>query len=100
MTHLPSDVRRSLRMFAFFVGNGTVDVELLGDIDYRAGLLEFGSDLERVFTIFANVLEVDESGTVTNHDHAQRRAAQWIRSSVDPDYEPEPPFEDWEFELP
>lgn len=75
-------------------------MDLLEDIDYRPALMEFGSNLERVFAIFANVLEVDDSGRVTNYDHAEYRAAQWIRSYCDEQYQVEPPFEDWEFELP
>jgi hypothetical protein len=99
MAHLPENVRSAIRLFAFYVGNGTVNVELLDGIDYRPALMEFGSDLERVFAIFSNVLDVDEAGLVTNFDQASWRAAQWIRSYLDPDYTVQPPFEDWEFEL-
>lgn len=99
MAHLPRDVRSSLRFFAFFVANGTLAVDLLGDIDYRSELVDTGSNLEMVFAVFANVLEVDESGQVTNHDGAAYRAAQWIRAHCDDAYEVEPPFEDWEVEL-
>lgn len=99
MIRLPEDVRSSLRFFAFYLANGTVDMELLADVDYRPELMRYGSDLERVFAIFSNVLEVDEEGNVTNHDVAQRRAAQWIRRFCDPSYEVVPPFEGWEIEL-
>ncbi|MFE5867207.1 hypothetical protein ACFQ6V_00995 [Streptomyces roseifaciens] len=99
MAHLPTDVRASLRLFAFYLGNGTLDVELLDGIDYRAGLLEFGSDLEMVFAIFTNVLEVDEQGRTLNHGEAEYRAAQWIRRRCDPGYRVEPPFQPWETEL-
>jgi hypothetical protein len=30
---------------------------------------------------------------------AERRVAQYIRSLIDPRYEADPPFEDWELEL-
>jgi hypothetical protein len=99
MTRLPEDVRASVRFFAFFLANGTVDMELLDDIDYRSALMQFGSPLEMVFTIFTNVLEVDEAGQVTNADLAQQRAAQWIRHYCDPSYEIDPPFQRWETEL-
>lgn len=99
MTRLPEDVRASLRFFAFYLANGTVDMDLLEDIDYRPALMQFGSPLEMVFTIFTNVLEVDETGTVTNDGHAQQRAAQWIRHYCDPSYEVDPPFQPWETEL-
>ncbi len=100
MAQLSEDVRRAVRFFAFYLANGTVDLELLGDIDYRPHLVQFGSELEMAFTIFTNVLEVDDSGRVTNGGHAQRRAAQWIRNYCDPSYEIEPPLADWEVELP
>ncbi|GGY06846.1 DUF7677 family protein [Streptomyces hiroshimensis] len=99
MAHLPTDVRAALRFFAFYLGNGTLDLELLDGIDYRARLLESGSDLEMVFAIFTNVLEVDDQGQTVNDGDAQYRAAQWIRRRCDPDYQVEPPFEPWETEL-
>jgi hypothetical protein len=99
MTRLPEDLRASLRFFAFYLANGTLDMELPADIDYRPPLMESGSPLEMVFTIFTNVLEVDEAGKVTNEGHARRRAAQWIRAYCEPAYEVDPPFQDWETEL-
>lgn len=99
VTHLPTDVRAALRLFSFYLGNGTLDVDLLDGIDYRAHLLTFGSDLEMVFAIFSNVLEVDDHGQTLNDGDAQYRAAQWIRRRCDPGYQVEPPFEAWETEL-
>ncbi|WP_411104825.1 hypothetical protein [Streptomyces sp. cmx-4-9] len=99
MTHLPTDVRAALRFFAFHLGNGTLDGELLDGIDYRARLFVYGSDLEMVFAVFANVLEVDEQGQTVNDGEAQHRAAQWIRQRCDPAYRVEPPFAPWETEL-
>jgi hypothetical protein len=96
---LPVDVRASLRFFAFFLANGTIDVDLLDEIDYRPALVQYGSALEQVFAIFANVLQIDESGQVINDGDATYRAAQWIRSYCDPDYQVEPPFQTWETEL-
>ncbi|OKH91356.1 hypothetical protein AB852_31235 [Streptomyces uncialis] len=99
VTHLPTDVRAALRLFAFYLGNGTLEVELLDGIDYRAHLLVFGSDLEMIFAIFCNVLEVDEHGHTLNYGDAEYRAAQWVRRRCDPAYQVEPPFEAWETEL-
>ncbi|MEV8043365.1 hypothetical protein ACF06D_02560 [Streptomyces griseoluteus] len=99
MAHLSTDVRSALRFFAFYLGNGTLDVELLDGIDYRAHLLEYGSDLEMIFAIYANVLEIDEHGETLNDGDAQYRVAQWIRMTCDPGYEVDPPFEAWETEL-
>ncbi|GAA2036151.1 hypothetical protein GCM10009839_41270 [Catenulispora yoronensis] len=99
MSRLPDDVRASLRFFAFFLANGTVDMDLLDGIDYRQALMQDGSALEMVVTIFTNILDVDEAGLVTNADLAQDRAAQWIRRYCDPSYVVDPPFEPWEVEL-
>ncbi|WP_425424370.1 DUF7677 family protein [Streptomyces lushanensis] len=99
MGHLPVDVRASLRFFAFYLANGTIDVDLLEGFDYRPALFEFGSSLEQVFAIYGNVLEVDANGNVLNDEDAQHRAAQWIRRCCDPSYQVEPPFQAWETEL-
>lgn len=98
MAKLPEEVRSSLRFFAFYLANGTLDMELLDDIDYRPALVDFGSTLEMVFTIYTNVLEIDEDGQVDDGD-AQYRAAQWIRRYCDPTYVVDPPFEEWETRL-
>ena len=99
MSKLPLTVRSACRFFVFSLANGTVDVELLGDIDYRPHLVEFGSELEQVVAIFLNVLELDANDVPINQAAAQRRAAQWIRKYNDPSYVVDPPFEDWELEL-
>ncbi|MFD9221724.1 hypothetical protein ACFWDI_17345 [Streptomyces sp. NPDC060064] len=99
MSKIPRDVRASIRHFAFTLANGTLDIPLLGDIDYRPDLVTMGSELEMVFTIFTNLLEVDQEGRVTNYDQAAHRAAEWIRGYCDPSYEEQPPFAEWETEL-
>ena len=99
MSHLSPEVRAACRFFAFVLGNGTLAGDVLGEIDYRRHLVEFGSELEMVLAIFLNVLEVDADGRVVNEAAAQRRAAQWIRQYNDPGYEVTPPWEDWETEL-
>ena len=99
MVQLPEDVRASFRFFAFYLANGTLDLDLLEDFDYKTEVMAFGSALEQVFAIFANVLDVDDSGRVTNYDDAQYRAAQWIRRLCDHQYRVEPPFQDWELDL-
>ncbi|MDT0380148.1 hypothetical protein RM572_15410 [Streptomyces sp. DSM 42041] len=99
MEHLPVDVRASLRFFAFYLANGTLELDLLDGIDYRPRLMAFGSTLEQVFALYANVLCVNEHGEVLNAGDAEYRAAQWIRAHCDPSYEVEPPFAPWETEL-
>ncbi|WP_320773576.1 hypothetical protein [Streptomyces sp. CRN 30] len=98
MGHLSVDVRASLRFFAFYLANGTIDIDLLDGIDYRP-VFGTGSALEQVFAIYSNVLEVDASGQVLNDGDAQYRAAQWIRAYCDPSYQIEPPLQTWETEL-
>ncbi|MBR7838862.1 hypothetical protein KDL01_36685 [Actinospica durhamensis] len=99
MTRLSEDVRASLRFFAFYLANGTLDMDLLENIDYRPALMQYGSTLEMVFTIYTNVLEIDEAGQAVNAGEAQDRAAQWIRHYCDPSYQVDPPFEPWETKL-
>ncbi|MFB7591911.1 hypothetical protein [Streptomyces sp. NPDC056169] len=99
MEHLPVDVRASLRLFAFYLANGTIDLELLDGFDYRSTVFHSGSSLEMVFAIYGNVLQVDANGMVLNDGDAQYRAAQWIRARCDRSYRVEPPFEAWETEL-
>lgn len=103
MAHLSQHTRAAVRFFAFFVGNGTLginDVFQDYDGDYRDSLLGMGSDLEGLFSVFVNVLDVNEDGMVTNESAAGRRAAQWWRRELDPSYVVEPPFEEWELTLP
>ncbi|MFC7280205.1 hypothetical protein ACFQS1_40145 [Paractinoplanes rhizophilus] len=99
MAHLPESVRSSLRFFAFYLAEGTLALDLLEGIDYRPAVMLYGSGLEQVLAIFANVLEVDEAGEVTNYAEAEHRAAQWIRRICDDGYLVDPPFAAWELEL-
>ncbi|MFF2450556.1 hypothetical protein ACFVSW_26280 [Neobacillus sp. NPDC058068] len=55
--------------------------------------------LEQAYAIFANAIEMDDDGNVLNEKYAEMRAAQFIRSIVDKNYEIEPPLEDWEVQL-
>jgi hypothetical protein len=91
VAQLPGDVRSAFRFF---------ELELLEDFDYRSAIMSYGSGLEQVLAIFANVLDVDETGRVTNYSEAEFRAAQWIRRFCDHDYLVDPPFAAWELELP
>ncbi|MFD7763364.1 DUF7677 family protein [Streptomyces microflavus] len=97
--HLSVDVRASLRLFAFYLANGTLDLDMLDGFDYRSTVFHSGSSLEQVFAIYSNVLQVDADGMVLNDGEAQYRVAQWVRVCCDPSYRVEPPFEDWEMEL-
>ena len=98
MPHLSRSVSGALRMFSFWLANGTVGMPLLEGVDY-ACIFSEPSALEQAYAIFANVLEVDEDGAVTNARQAELRAAQFIRGYVDPAYAVEPPLADWEVAL-
>ncbi|HEY3802831.1 MAG TPA: hypothetical protein VGL61_09475 [Kofleriaceae bacterium] len=98
MAKLSYSTSHAIRQFSFWIANRTVGRPLLDKIDYSC-IFEEPSALEQTYAIFANVLELDDSGTVVNEKHAERRAAQFIRSYVEPEYRVDPPFEDWEVEL-
>lgn len=89
----------ALRTFSYWVANGTLGQPILDGIDYTFVLSDEPSALERVYAIFANVIEMDDGGNVLNAKYAERRAAQWLRSYIDPDYSAMPAFEDWEIHL-
>lgn len=87
----------ALRTFAYFMASGT-HYQLKG-IDYLKLYGDEPSAIEQAFAIFANVIEMDESGEVLNAKHAEKRATDYIRSYCDPSFKVEPPYEDWEIEL-
>ncbi len=99
MQKLSHSFSGALRTFSYWVARGTVGLPLLEGFDYSNLLSSEPSALERVYAIFANVIEMDDEGTVINAKYAERRAAQWLRSYVDPTYVVDPPFEDWETAL-
>ncbi|MDJ1479386.1 hypothetical protein QNI16_02750 [Cytophagaceae bacterium YF14B1] len=87
----------ALRTFAYFMASGTH--YMLEGIEYLSLYGEEPSAIEQAFAIYANVIEVDEDGTVLNAKYAEKRATQYIRSYCDSAFEVEPPFEDWELVL-
>ena len=99
MAKLSVGVRAELRLFAFLLGNGTLCLDVLDNIDYIEQCGEDPSALEQMFAIWANHIEIADNGSVLNGDIAARRAAQWLRRYHDAEYVVEPPFEDWELEL-
>jgi hypothetical protein len=94
MPHLSPSFSGALRTFSYWIANGTVGRPLLEGVDYSCIFSE-PSALEQAYAIFANVIEIDESGTVLNAKYAERRAAQEILRYVT-GQPVEPPFEDWE----
>jgi hypothetical protein len=87
----------ALRTFSYFMASGT-HYNLKG-VDYLSLFGEEPSAIEQVFAIFANVIEMDEDGTVLNAKYTEKRATDYIRSYCDSSFEVEPPYEDWEIDL-
>lgn len=88
----------ALRQFSYWVANGSVGYPLLEGVDYVSVMMEEPSLMEQAYAIFANNIEMDESGRVLNAKHAEHRAAQYIRQYCEGD-QAEPPFEGWEVSL-
>jgi hypothetical protein len=97
MAHLSHSVSAALRTFSYWIANRSVGQPLLDGVDYSC-IFEEPSALEQVYAIFANVVEIDDSGTVTNLKHAEARAAQFILQYVT-GKEVNPPFATWEVAL-
>jgi hypothetical protein len=51
---------------------------MLEHVDYWEALQGSPSQMETLFAIFANVLELDEHGEPFNEKYAERRAATWL----------------------
>lgn len=94
---LSHGVSGALRTFAYFMASGTQHT--LAGVDYLPLYGEEPSAIERVFAIYANVLEFDEHGEVTNAAYAEKRATDSLRAYCDPEFVVDPPYEDWEIEL-
>jgi hypothetical protein len=64
---LSHEVSGALRTFSYFMASGTH--YMLEGVPYLELYGESPSTIEQVYAIFANVLEVDEAGRVTNRKH-------------------------------
>lgn len=90
----------ALRRFAGWVARGSVGYPLLDGIEYWDDLRDSPSQMEILFAIFANVLELDGQGEPVNEKYAERRAAVWIYQYCTGSLpEGEPPLEHWEVQL-
>jgi len=94
---LSNDFSGALRTFAYFMTSGSH--YMLEGVDYLSLYGNDPSAIEQAYAIFANVIELDETGQVLNFTHAQRRATDYLRSWFDPSFKVEPPFEEWETAL-
>ncbi|MEV6344842.1 hypothetical protein [Actinoplanes sp. NPDC051851] len=99
-SHLTPGTSGAIRRFAGWVAQGSVGHPLLTGIDYWSELADSPSQMETCFAVFANVLELDETGNPLNEKHAEHRAAvflyQYCTGSLPPG---EPDLEGWEVEL-
>lgn len=87
----------ALRTFAYFMASGTQHT--LEGVDYLSLYGEEPSAIEQVFAIYANVIELDESGDVINAKYAEKRATDYLRAYCDPSFKVVPEYEEWELEL-
>lgn len=97
MKRVSPSLSGSVRLFSFWVANGTVGHPLLDDVDYTC-IFEEPSALEATYAIFMNCLELDDEGMVLNAKAAERRAAEYILAYCT-GQQPEREFEQWEVEL-
>ena len=99
-TRLSPGASGALRRFAGWVARGSVGHPLLDDIDYWDDLRDSPSQMETLFAIFANVLELDDHGDPVNEKYAERRAAVWLyQYCTGSPPANEPPLQHWEVEL-
>jgi len=87
----------ALRTFTYFMASGS-HYNLEG-VDYISLYGEEPSAIEKVYAIYANVIELDEDGKVLNDEYAQKRATDYLRQYCDPNYKILPEYEDWEVTL-
>ncbi|MEU4383983.1 hypothetical protein [Promicromonospora sp. NPDC023805] len=73
-TKLAHGASGALRRFAGWVARGSVGHPLLDGTDYWDDLRDSPSQMETLFAIFANVLELDDEGEPVNEKRAERRA--------------------------
>jgi len=90
----------AVRLFSFWIANGTMGLPLLDKIPYKDKLLDEPSALETVYAVFINNLKFDAEGKVTNARYAERRAARYIQVYFGGELNgEEPELEVWEVEL-
>lgn len=102
---LSQSYRSALRFFTYYYFNNSLgfksDTSILTEVDYVEEMNEMPSNLETMFAIFSNNIEMDTEGNVLNFDYSIKRAAQFVAACLfnEDRYVVESPFEDWETEL-
>lgn len=97
MKRVSPSLSGAVRLFSFWIANGTVGHPLLDEVDYTC-IFEEPSALEAAYAVFMNCLELDAEGNVLNAKAAERRAAQYILAYCT-GQQPDPEFEQWELAL-
>ncbi len=92
------DVKAVVTRFVYNMWNGQLEPETLRGHDYGQTLHHEPSAAEQAIAIFLNTLRLDDRGLVLNAREAEHRAAQYIRSYLDPSYHVDPPFTSTETE--
>jgi hypothetical protein len=73
---------------------------MLEGINYWDELRDSPSQMEICFAVFANVLELDDSGQPVNEKHTETRAATYLYRYCTGELPPgQPDLEPWETEL-
>jgi len=72
---------------------------MLEGVDYLDLYGEEPSAIEMAYAIYANVIEMDDTGLVINAKHAEKRATDYIRSYCDSSFLVQPPYKSWEIKL-
>jgi len=103
---LSMSFRSALRFFTYYNVNNTLGFvsgnSKLTSRDYIEEMNEMPSNVEMMYTIFSNNIEMNTEGEVINFKHATKRAAKFVASCLfyeENQYTVEPPFEEWETEL-
>ena len=103
-THPVSDgLKNAIRFFTYYFANQSLafvtGVSKLNSVPYVELLHEIPSNVEMMYSIFTNNIQMDAAGNVLNFEHSAKRAAQFIATCIyfeEGPYIVEPPFEEWE----
>ncbi len=99
---LSGNFRHHLNLFVYYLYNNTLifairDSSLLKELDYLSEFEDMSpTNMEMLFAVFTNNINMDESGKVINAEYAFTRAAEFLRLICDEEYNVELPFEAWE----
>jgi len=93
---LSTTVRGAITRFSYKLALGH---PYLNGVEYKDLFTEGeGSAVEQCYAIFANVLEIDEAGTVLNGLEAERRATDYLREYCS-ETDGSAGLEDWMYEI-